>query len=78
MTNTWHRYATYRLQADDFLKYFSGLLAAQDFGNARWAIDWHPYVGAVAAIYGSAKIDELRKDLKAATDKATALQDMIF
>lgn len=73
MTNTWHRYANYRLQADDFIKYFDDLLSKKDLVTAKWAMDWHPYVESVLAIYGHAKIDELKENLKNAVDKSGVL-----
>ena len=73
MTNTWHRYATYRLQADDFIEYFDNLLATKDFAKAKWALDWHPYVSAVLATYGYAKIDELKENLKKTIDSPAVL-----
>lgn len=73
MTNTWHRHATYRLQADDFIEYVDNLLATKDFTKAKWALGWHPYVKAVLATYGYAKIDELKENLKKAIDSPVVL-----
>ena len=78
MTNSWHRYASHFVQADDFLKYFDDLLTSQDFGQAQWALDYHPYVESVVAVHGASKIDKLRKELKTAISRVTARQDMIF
>ena len=73
MTNTWHRHATYRLQADDFIKYFDNLLSKKDLAEAKWAMNWHPYVGSVLATYDYAKIDELKEKLEKAIDNPVSL-----
>jgi len=73
MTNTWHRHVTYWLQANDFIEYFYNLLATKDLAKAKWALDWHPYVSAVLATYGYAKIDDLKEKLKKAIDNPATL-----